>query len=167
MPANRSRTERWLDCLRQMAQREGAIEVTIPTSKGATGQSDSSEQADLIWRVRIVSVTDDEIVVEQPNAAGQPIELAPGVPLIAVMAIGQNRWMFRTSVLPALPRTGTPTRSTRSTATVARRPNGSGPAATSAPRRRSSTRSGQRSSFASSTAAAMPTSWRSTSTARS
>jgi c-di-GMP-binding flagellar brake protein YcgR len=97
-----------------MAQREGAIEVTIPTSKGATGQSDSSEQADLIWRVRIVSVTDDEIVVEQPNAAGQPIELAPGVPLIAVMAIGQNRWMFRTSVLPALPRTGTPTRSTRS-----------------------------------------------------
>lgn len=115
MPANRSRTERWLDCLRQMAQRDGAIEVTIPTSQGASGQpaADSAEQADLIWRVRIVSVSDEEIVVELPNAAGQPIEMSPGVPLIAVMAIGQNRWMFRTSVLPALTRPGTSARPLR------------------------------------------------------
>lgn len=103
MPANRSRTERWFECLRQVAQRDGAIEITIPASRTATNGRGSADGggADLIWRVRIVSLTDDEIVVEQPNAAGQYIEFAPGVSIIAVMAIGQNRWMFRTSILPA------------------------------------------------------------------
>lgn len=85
-----------------MAQREGAIEITIPASGGAA--ADSPDRADLIWRVRIISVSDEEIVVEQPNAAGQYIDFAPGVSLIAVMAIGQNKWMFRTSVLPPLAR---------------------------------------------------------------
>jgi hypothetical protein len=92
VPASRSRTERWFECLRQVAQRDGAIEITIPAS-GLGG-------SDLIWRVRIVALTDDEIVVEQPNAAGQYIEFSPGVSIIGVMAIGQNRWMFRTNILP-------------------------------------------------------------------
>ncbi len=90
-----------------MAQRDGAIEVTIPASRGAgpvnPGADAGKERADLIWRVRILSVTDEEILAELPNAAGQFIDIAPGVSLIAVMAIGQNRWMFRTSVLPNLP----------------------------------------------------------------
>jgi c-di-GMP-binding flagellar brake protein YcgR len=92
VPASRSRTERWFECLRQVAQRDGAIEITIPAS-GLGG-------SDLIWRVRIVSLTDDEILVEQPNAAGQYVEFAPGVSIVGVMAIGQNRWMFRTNILP-------------------------------------------------------------------
>ena len=97
VPASRSRTERWFDCLRQVAQRDGAIEITFPSAE--TGP----KSADLIWRVRILSLTDDEIVVEQPSAAGQPIEVMPGTSIVGVMAIGQNRWMFRTTALPAPP----------------------------------------------------------------
>ena len=57
---------------------------------------------DLLWRVRVIRVSDDEIVVEQPSAAGQTIALAEGLELIAVMAVGQNRWMFRTTITGAL-----------------------------------------------------------------
>jgi hypothetical protein len=34
MPANRSRTERWLDCLHQLYERGGAIEMAL-TEQGA------------------------------------------------------------------------------------------------------------------------------------
>jgi len=39
------------------------------------------------------------MVVERPTALGQTIDLAEGIELIAVMAIGQNRWLFRTRTL--------------------------------------------------------------------
>ena len=103
VPASRSRTERWFDCLQQVAQRDGAIEISIPASAEASQTSDRAfnpHGADLIWRVRILSLSDTEIIVEQPSAAGQFIPLNPGVCVIGAMSIGQNRWMFRTHVLP-------------------------------------------------------------------
>jgi hypothetical protein len=103
VPASRSRTERWRDSLRQVFERDGALEISIPTSRPSPAggeQTDSGwHSADLIWRVRITSLSDTEIVVEQPTAAGTAIDLQPGVRLVAVMAIGQNRWMFHTRVL--------------------------------------------------------------------
>lgn len=92
-----------MDCLQQVAQRDGAIEISIPASTeplNTPGRSFNPHGADLIWRVRILSLTPTEIIVEQPSAAGQSIELNPGVTVIGAMSIGQNRWMFRTSVLP-------------------------------------------------------------------
>lgn len=92
-----------MDCLQQVAQRDGAIEISIPASAeplNAPGRSFNPHGADLIWRVRILSLTPTEIVVEQPSTAGQFIDLNPGVTVVAAMSIGQNRWMFRTSVLP-------------------------------------------------------------------
>lgn len=105
MPASRSRTERWKDCLRQVFERDGAIEISVPTSKpGAGYQTDSGfHGADLIWRVRIVNLSETEIAVEQPTAAGRAIDLQPGLRLIAVLAIGQNRWMFHTRILAVEP----------------------------------------------------------------
>lgn len=59
----------------------------------------------LVWRVRLLSINESEIHIEEPSALGQPIRIDPGVVLIVVLSIGQNRWMFTTSNLgngPAL-----------------------------------------------------------------
>ncbi len=95
MPANRSRTERWRDCLQQIMDRGGGLEFSVKRP------DESSTATDLVWRVRILSLTDKEIVVERPTAMGQAITLSQGVELIAVMSIGQNRWMFETTTLDA------------------------------------------------------------------
>lgn len=96
MPASRSRTERWRECLRQVHEREGALEITVPVSHDAGAGGGGT---DLIWRVRMVGLSDTEIAVEQPSAAGRWMELSAGLRLIAVLAIGQNRWMFHTRIL--------------------------------------------------------------------
>ncbi len=95
MPASRSRTERWRECLRQVYEREGALEITVPVSRAEAAAGSGS---DLIWRVRMVALSADEIVVEQPSAAGRWMELDAGLRLVAVLAIGQNRWMFHTRI---------------------------------------------------------------------
>lgn len=94
MPAHRSRTERWRESLEQIAHRGGGIEVAVDRGAPADGQSPS----DLMWRVRVLSVTDTELVVEQPGAAGRGMNLAVGTPVIGVMSVGQNRWMFHSRV---------------------------------------------------------------------
>jgi c-di-GMP-binding flagellar brake protein YcgR len=96
MPANRSRTDRWRDCLWQIYERGGAIEVSVarPDNPEPSGH-------DLVWRVKIARVTDDEIVVDQPAAFGRTFRLDAGTTVVGAMSIGQNRWMFRTQALPS------------------------------------------------------------------
>lgn len=92
MPANRSRTERWRECLEQVRDRGGALEIAIDST-------DSGAESALIWRVRVVEVSDDRLVVEPPSAFGRTITLEQGARLVAAITIGQNRWMFRTEAL--------------------------------------------------------------------
>lgn len=107
MPARRSRTERWRECLQQIYERQGALEISVPAviasgppdTPEARSRAGLSDRADLIWRVRILALTESQIVVEQPSAAGRWIALEPGVRLVGAFAIGQNRWMFHTRVL--------------------------------------------------------------------
>lgn len=94
MPAHRSRTERWRELLEQIAQRGGGIEVAVDRGLPAGEQATT----DLMWRVRLLSVSDAELVVEQPGAAGRGLTIAPGTPVIGVMSVGQNRWMFHSRV---------------------------------------------------------------------
>jgi hypothetical protein len=109
VPASRSRTERWRDCLRQVFERDGAIEISLPAPRGVQGQSSLAN--DLIWRVRVAGLKDDRILVEQPSAAGAWIDIMPETVIVGALSIGQNRWMFRTRVLgsreagPCPPRT--------------------------------------------------------------
>lgn len=78
-------------------ERQGPLEISLDPGDGS---ADAGERAvDLIWRVRITSLTEDEIRVEQPAALGRAIPLAAGTRLVASMTIGQNRWMFRTEVV--------------------------------------------------------------------
>ena len=81
----------WRRCLRQVCERKGALEIAVVREydEGENGQH-------LVWRVRVLNVTDGEIVVEEPMTLGQVIHLEPGIELVVILVIGQNRWMFNT-----------------------------------------------------------------------
>ncbi|MEO1585192.1 MAG: flagellar brake protein [Planctomycetota bacterium] len=89
MPARRSRTERWKDSLSQLAHRRGPIEISVA----------GSEARSLNWRVRVLEVSEREIVVEHPVALRRRVPLTEGAAIVGALSIGQNRWMFTTSVV--------------------------------------------------------------------
>lgn len=95
MPAHRSRTERWRELLDQIAHKGGGIEFSVARPPGGG--------PDLLWRVRVYHVSDTEIIVESPTAMGKGIAIDPALELVAVLAVGQNRWMFRTRSLGTAP----------------------------------------------------------------
>jgi len=94
MPANRSRTLRWRETLRDICSRGGGIEISL---RGEGSSCD--EVADLVWRVRLLEVSEEELVVEMPAAFGQTIPLPSGAAIVGAMSIGQNRWMFHSRVI--------------------------------------------------------------------
>jgi hypothetical protein len=108
MPASRRRGDQWQNTLLQIAERGGGIELAIDRRGGPGFRSDPGVEVhapppDLLWRVRVRKVTDDAIVVENPVAIGKAILLAKGTRIVAVMAVGQNRWMFLSEVVAAFP----------------------------------------------------------------
>ncbi|MCC7390002.1 MAG: PilZ domain-containing protein [Phycisphaerales bacterium] len=98
MPANRSRTDRWRNCLWQIYERGGAIEISL-----ARPDASPDPASDLIWRVKILNLGDHEIITNQPAAFGRTIPIAPGTKLVGAMSVGQNRWMFQTEALGVQP----------------------------------------------------------------
>lgn len=109
MPAARSRTENWRRSLQRIAERGGALEISLPrTQYGTAGPSTERPGGDVIWRVRLLDFDDNEILVERPTAMGAPIPLTDGVHLIGVMTVGQNRWMFHTRMISDAGRIGGP-----------------------------------------------------------
>ena len=94
MPANRSRTLEWRRCLKQVQERGGALEVAVAHDGSNTGGTQH-----LIWRVRLLGLTESEIIIEQPSTLGQIIQINSGIELVVVLSIGQNRWMFTTANL--------------------------------------------------------------------
>lgn len=95
MPASRSRTEHWRDCLKKVHERNGAIEITIDRSV----EGGESPGSDVVWRCRLVAIAPTHLVVEPPAAFGASINIEPGVRLVGAMTIGQNRWMFHTATI--------------------------------------------------------------------
>ncbi|GDX97736.1 hypothetical protein LBMAG48_01400 [Phycisphaerae bacterium] len=94
MPANRSRNERWRESLHQIYERGGCLEFSLAPDAGHADQT-----PDLVWRVRLLGVKDDELLVERPSACGKVVPLQEGAKLVGVMIIGQNRWMFSTRIM--------------------------------------------------------------------
>ncbi|MFM7259437.1 MAG: flagellar brake protein, partial [bacterium] len=99
MPASRSRTTEWRRSLEQLRGREGAIEIAV--ARDGTDDEAVLGAADIVWRVRVLDINDSEIAVDLPFALGRAVELPNGTEIVAAIAIGQNRWMFRTKVLGA------------------------------------------------------------------
>ncbi len=91
MPAHRSRTTGWRRCLQQLVDHNGSLQIAL-APHGPTGH-------DFVWRAKLISTSEDEILIEMPTAAGEPLPLEKGVRLLGIIAIGQNRWMFRTVCL--------------------------------------------------------------------
>jgi len=92
VPANRSRTDRWRQSLQKIYERGGGLEFAIK-------HDEDDGVKDLVWRVRLLRLSDDELVIEQPGAMGQSFRIGQGVKLVGIMAVGQNRWMFDTVVV--------------------------------------------------------------------
>jgi hypothetical protein len=92
MPANRSRTERFQESFRQVCDRGGCLEFAIASPNG-------DANPDLVWRVRLLKVTETELVIERPTAAGKSLSILENVPLVGALVIGQNRWQFSTRTL--------------------------------------------------------------------
>ncbi len=112
MPANRLRNEHWQRSLEQIFERGGGLEISFSRAHADEHVSaDEPPVSNLIWRVRILSLCDDEIVLEQPMTLGETMGLEKGVELVVVMAVGQNRWMFKTTVLGATEYSPVPGRS--------------------------------------------------------
>lgn len=94
MPANRSRTDRWRSSLWKIYERGGGLEFIVERPDAAENTS-----TDLVWRVRILHLSDDEITIELPGTLGKSFDLSTGTRLLGIMAVGQNKWMFHTEVL--------------------------------------------------------------------
>ena len=98
MPASRSRTNEWRRSLQQVFERGGAIEFAV-ARPGADEASDDLEMhaagADLVWRVKVLDLTEDAMTVEAPMTLGRNIVIEPDIELVGAISIGQNRWMFR------------------------------------------------------------------------
>jgi hypothetical protein len=102
LPANRSRTERWKDTLHQIYERGGGLEIAVERRERADGPLRDEvlePPKDLLWRVKILGLSETEIRVESPGTMGASVNLEDGTRLIGVMAVGQNRWMFHTEVI--------------------------------------------------------------------
>ncbi len=105
MGANRSRNERFRESFLQICDKGGCLEFSLAPADGTN--ADPHRAPDLVWRVRLLQVTDTELVVERPSAAGRSFSIPENASLVGVMVIGQNRWMFKTKTLN---RATTPTR---------------------------------------------------------
>ena len=91
MPAHRSRTTGWRKCLKQLLDHQGSLQIALAPNCPAG--------RDFIWTATLLELSETEILVEMPTAAGEPLPLDAGIQLLGIMAIGQNRWMFRTTCL--------------------------------------------------------------------
>ena len=114
MPASRSRTLEWRRSLEQVLERNGAIEVAVARPRAAS--EDPAEHlvgGDIVWRVRLLGLSETEMLIEQPCALGRAIEIGKGIELVGAIAIGQNRWVFRTEVVGHADATGFGPRPTR------------------------------------------------------
>jgi len=98
VPATRSRTEHWRRSLRQLHERGGSLEISIARPGQQVPEPDASG-VDLIFRCKVIGLSEEEILLQRPVTLGQPVPITGGVNLIGVIAIGQNRWMFRTRCL--------------------------------------------------------------------
>lgn len=77
----------------QIRDRSGSIEIAIANDDHNAGGRD------LIWRIRVLEISTDDMLVEQPTTLGQAVSFETNVRLTGYMTVGQNRWMFQTRIL--------------------------------------------------------------------
>jgi len=100
MPASRSRTAQWKRSMQQIFERGGTLEIAVAppsaTDAPAIDRVDAIPGGDLVWRLKIVSLEEESVVVEAPTMLGKHIPIGNGVRLHGAITVGQNRWQFKT-----------------------------------------------------------------------
>tara|TARA_R110000737_G_scaffold2923_10_gene9248 strand:- start:7158 stop:8009 length:852 start_codon:yes stop_codon:yes gene_type:complete len=96
MPANRSRTDRWRQSLEKIRSRGGGLEFTVNSSNAST------DSKNLVWRVRLIDFDDNTLTLEHPGAMGLSFHIENDTPLIGILSVGQNRWMFHTKAIKSI-----------------------------------------------------------------
>lgn len=84
----------------QVFERGGAIEVAI-ARRG--NEAEERDAGDVIWRLHVLELREDDVLVECPATVGMPIQFRDGVQLVGVISLGQNRWTFATRKLGDVP----------------------------------------------------------------
>ncbi len=86
--------------MQQVFERGGTLEISIAHGAAPTqAQLDPVEaagSADLVWRLKIVALEEEAVLVEAPVALGKTFHIADGIALLGAITIGQNRWKFTT-----------------------------------------------------------------------
>ncbi|MBM4112635.1 MAG: flagellar brake protein [Phycisphaerae bacterium] len=94
MPASRSRATHWRRTLQQIQERDGALELALAPD----APTDGPRTGDLVWRAKLLAVGTQDLIVEAPRTLGHEVRFPPGTELVVAAVVGQNRWMFRTTV---------------------------------------------------------------------
>lgn len=91
--------------MQQVFERGGTLEISIASTESATGSAIHSHplvdpqevvgSSDLVWRLKIVSLEEESVLVEAPVALGETFRIEDGIALVGAITIGQNRWKFR------------------------------------------------------------------------
>lgn len=106
MPASRSRTAQWRRSMEQVFERGGTLEVAVaPAAEPRNDAGSAAPQGggDLVWRLKILALEEDSVVVEPPVVLGKHIPIEQGVRLCGAITIGQNRWKFLTEKVGECP----------------------------------------------------------------
>ncbi|MBU0717915.1 MAG: PilZ domain-containing protein [Planctomycetes bacterium] len=74
--------------LRQACARNVPAELHYETPEGVV----------VVWRTRLVQVTERHIIAERPSRNDQAAELQEGQPLLAHFSVGRSRYQFQTDV---------------------------------------------------------------------
>jgi hypothetical protein len=96
MPANRSRTDRWRQSLEKIRSRGGGLEFTV------NNENNTPDKKNLVWRVRLLDYDDNTLTLEHPGAMGLSFHIQDDTPLIGILSVGQNRWMFHTKSIKCI-----------------------------------------------------------------
>jgi hypothetical protein len=87
--------------MQQVFERGGTLEISIASAGSAIHSHplvDPQEvvgSSDLVWRLKIVSLEEESVLVEAPVALGETFRIEDGIALVGAITIGQNRWKFR------------------------------------------------------------------------
>ncbi len=84
--------------MQQVFERGGTLEVSIARAGSPSAPKvdplEAAGSADLVWRLKIVALEEESVLVEAPVALGKTFHIDDGMPLVGAITIGQNRWKF-------------------------------------------------------------------------
>lgn len=84
--------------MQQVFERGGTLEVAVARPGAIDAPTvdplESAGSADLVWRLKIVALDEESMLVEAPVALGSTMQIMDGIPLVGAITIGQNRWKF-------------------------------------------------------------------------